>query len=404
MEAVDHREGMSSPAEADIDASGQDLQHREHEEEAPPPEEGASLAARVDSETLLSDAQENDGLEAEVGTAGKSTSAAGGRGSGRGRGRGGRGNAGGVKATSRGRGASNNKGARGKGGRKSVSGTAATVAAAAADGSTRGGAKRARGTSSGAAKTGRGGTSKSAGPGEGVEGSSSNGGGFAKSTLVGGEVSGAGSGSSATVFPLARISRIVKIDKEIEMTSKDAIWTISIATELFIKHLTDSAYAKARLDKKKTITYKELASVVEIQSEFSFLQDVIPQPISLAKALELRQEIEDKVHMREAGLLGEEDEEGEGEEEEAVEEADGLDTAPMTDQMIGDETENSRAERGTVAEQNGSDDADEEGDVAMEAAEEVSSAGMRRGGNSNTKLTLLERTLLLRRWRTALQV
>lgn len=86
------------------------------------------------------------------------------------------------------------------------------------------------------------------------------------------ETNGLGSGPSNSIFPLARISRIVKVDKEIEMTSKDAIWTIATATELFIKHLTDSAYAKARLDKKRTITYKELANAVESQNEFFFLQ------------------------------------------------------------------------------------------------------------------------------------
>lgn len=85
-------------------------------------------------------------------------------------------------------------------------------------------------------------------------------------------ISGIGSGPSNTIFPLARVSRIVKVDKDIEMTSKDAIWTIAVATELFIKHLTDSAYAKARLDKKKTITFKELSSAVESQNEFYLLQ------------------------------------------------------------------------------------------------------------------------------------
>jgi histone H3/H4 len=142
---------------------------------------------------------------------------------------------------------------------------------AAGGASARGSSKAA---SRGGAKAGRGGAAKG---GKGLSAKAS------KASLVGGaEASGSGSaegagntigsGPSNTVFPLARVSRIVKVDKEIEMTSKDAIWTIAVATELFIKHLTDSAYAKARLDKKKTVTFKELASAVESQNEFFFLQ------------------------------------------------------------------------------------------------------------------------------------
>ncbi|PWN90910.1 hypothetical protein FA10DRAFT_267339, partial [Acaromyces ingoldii] len=111
-----------------------------------------------------------------------------------------------------------------------------------------------------------------------------------------------------SIFPLTRVARIVKADRDVEMTSKDAIYVIAKATELFIKHLTDSAYTKARLDKKRTITYKELASAVHTQPEFFFLPEVVPQPISLSKALAKRKEMADRAYMREAGLLDGEEE------------------------------------------------------------------------------------------------
>lgn len=108
-------------------------------------------------------------------------------------------------------------------------------------------------------------------------------------------------------FPLARVSRIVKADRDVEATSKDAIWTIAVATELFIKHLTDSAVASARLDKKKTVTYKELANAVEAQNEFFFLQDIVPQPVALNKAFERRKALEEENRARAVGLIIDED-------------------------------------------------------------------------------------------------
>lgn len=95
--------------------------------------------------------------------------------------------------------------------------------------------------------------------------------------------------ASGPTFPLARVSRIVKADRDVETTSKDAIWTIAMATvstirerhvflltatmqEAFIKHMADSALAQARLDGKRIVTYKELATAVESQPEFFFLQ------------------------------------------------------------------------------------------------------------------------------------
>lgn len=174
---------------------------------------------------------------------------------------------GGTAVTSRGKGRGGARGsltasAKGSRGGKSAGGANARGGSKA---SARGGARGGRG---GAAKGKRGSsvkTSKASLAAAGVLEASGSG----NVEIAGNTI---GSGPSNTIFPLARVSRIVKVDKEIEMTSKDAIWTIAVATELFIKHLTDSAYAKARLDKKKTVTFKELALAVESQNEFFFLQ------------------------------------------------------------------------------------------------------------------------------------
>jgi histone H3/H4 len=196
------------------------------------PEQGVGPAAAKDSTTTES---------ARGGAAGKGKGRGGGRSA--------------STASAKGKGASAGKGTAARGGGKAGASTSA-----------RGGAKGGRAsTSKGGAKGGKGSAAAKS-----KDLSSNNAEGSGNGSIEG--TSGIGSGPSNTIFPLARVSRIVKVDKEIEMTSKDAIWTIAVATELFIKHLTDSAYAKARLDKKKTITFKELSSAVESQNEFFFLQ------------------------------------------------------------------------------------------------------------------------------------
>jgi histone H3/H4 len=269
MNPTAQNEMRASTNAADPDASSQEGLE-EHYEDGSQEQDEESIAEAAAGPSL-SETNPDEGAidaEAEVELATKSTSAAdGGGGAAKGKGRGGKGSTAGVKSTTKGKGASTSKATRGKG--KGGRG------AAAAPGSTRGGAaKKGRGSStSTATKPGRGTAPKTVVAGEvaGAESSTSSAVGAGKDAPLT-EAAGSGPGPSSTVFPLARISRIVKVDKEIEMTSKDAIWTISLATELFIKHITDSAYAKARLEKKKTITYKELAAAVESQSELFFLQ------------------------------------------------------------------------------------------------------------------------------------
>jgi len=167
-------------------------------------------------------------------------------------------------------------------------------------------------------KTGKGATGKAGGKGKGA----GKGKGGSNSNVNGSN--GNGGGSSITVppptFPLARVSRIVKADPDIQMTSKDAIWTIAVATELFIKHLTDSLIAKTKLEKKKIASYKELSAVVDTQEEFEFLQEVIPEPVQAQEAFQFRKELQEQNYQRAVGLLIDEDSDEEEEVEEVEEE------------------------------------------------------------------------------------
>ncbi|SPO26281.1 uncharacterized protein UTRI_02557 [Ustilago trichophora] len=123
----------------------------------------------------------------------------------------------------------------------------------------------------------------------------------------------------------ARVARIIKADRDVDICSKEATFLISIATEIFVKKLTDEAYTNAKLDKRKHIFYKDLSRAVQTTEYLEFLKDAIPTPVALSVALEARQ---DKMHQKQTeenmileGTLQDEDEEDEEEDEEDEEEA-----------------------------------------------------------------------------------
>ncbi|CDW97953.1 hypothetical protein [Sporisorium scitamineum] len=66
-----------------------------------------------------------------------------------------------------------------------------------------------------------------------------------------------------SIFPTARVARIIKADRDVDICSKEATFLISVATEIFVKKLTDEAYANAKLDKRKHVFYKDLSRAVQ---------------------------------------------------------------------------------------------------------------------------------------------
>lgn len=109
------------------------------------------------------------------------------------------------------------------------------TAAASTSSSGRGGkAKGGRGGGAAAAtasgRGGRGGKAAATARGGSKAGKSGAAAGKGKTTKDG-TLTGAGSAAlPGPTFPLARVSRIVKADRDVETTSKDAIWTIAVAT------------------------------------------------------------------------------------------------------------------------------------------------------------------------------
>ncbi|KAF9208637.1 hypothetical protein BGZ49_008205 [Haplosporangium sp. Z 27] len=133
----------------------------------------------------------------------------------------------------------------------------------------------------------------------------------------------AGSGSKSGIYagpakgvsqlPAARVKRIIKEDKDVQMVSNDAVFLISMATELFLESFTTKAFNLAKIEKRKTVSYKDLATAVTQHDSLEFLQDVVPKTMPLSAALEKQQTAKE---MEENGTIEEEeeDEEVEGQE------------------------------------------------------------------------------------------
>ncbi|KAG8920872.1 hypothetical protein FRC01_000549 [Tulasnella sp. 417] len=110
-----------------------------------------------------------------------------------------------------------------------------------------------------------------------------------------------------TLLPLARVQKIIKADKEMATTTKEAVFLIAVATEEFIKKLARAGQAQARREGRLTVQQKDLAIAVKQNEGLSFLEDIIPQSMSATAALDKR---EKKLQQQPQKAPGEEPGEG----------------------------------------------------------------------------------------------
>ncbi|KAG1818437.1 uncharacterized protein BJ212DRAFT_1268954 [Suillus subaureus] len=95
-----------------------------------------------------------------------------------------------------------------------------------------------------------------------------------------------------TLLPPSKVENIVQPDSanfsaSITM-SKEALFVLSVATEEFIKRMAQAGHRQAAAKRRGTVNYSDLACSTQQYQEFMFLQDTIPEPISLAEALDRR--------------------------------------------------------------------------------------------------------------------
>jgi histone H3/H4 len=104
-----------------------------------------------------------------------------------------------------------------------------------------------------------------------------------------------GEAAALTSLPISRVKKIMKEDQEVHKIANDAAICTAVATEVFLQYLIKHAHQYTRRDNRKTVSYKDLAlAVKEVEQLDLFLQDVIPQPVKIPRALKDRQELLEK--------------------------------------------------------------------------------------------------------------
>ncbi|KAH8818896.1 hypothetical protein DL96DRAFT_1471061 [Flagelloscypha sp. PMI_526] len=79
-----------------------------------------------------------------------------------------------------------------------------------------------------------------------------------------------------SILPFSRVQKIIKADKEIPIVAKEATFLISLATEEFIKRITEASQRVASRENRMTVQHRDVATVVRRADEFLFLQGVHP--------------------------------------------------------------------------------------------------------------------------------
>lgn len=78
---------------------------------------------------------------------------------------------------------------------------------------------------------------------------------------------------SETIMPVARVKRIIKLDKDVKQASADAVKCITKACELFVEGLAVGSHAGMRAAKRKGVHYKDLETFVLRRGKYEFLHD-----------------------------------------------------------------------------------------------------------------------------------
>mmetsp|Transcript_4484 Transcript_4484/g.6059 ORF Transcript_4484/g.6059 Transcript_4484/m.6059 type:complete len:103 (-) Transcript_4484:292-600(-) len=78
-------------------------------------------------------------------------------------------------------------------------------------------------------------------------------------------------------LPLARVRRLIKSEKDVDLVSAEAAVLVSKATVLFLEKAAQLASEKMSRNQKFTLTYEDLAACVSETKSFHFLQDVVPE-------------------------------------------------------------------------------------------------------------------------------
>ncbi|KAI0335928.1 hypothetical protein GY45DRAFT_1316699 [Cubamyces sp. BRFM 1775] len=99
-----------------------------------------------------------------------------------------------------------------------------------------------------------------------------------------------------TLLPQDKVDNILQAEGAGPHMSKEAVFMLSIATEEFIKKLAEAGYKQTLSDNRQHVQYRDMATLTEQRSEYRFLEDTIPRPMSIRDAMALRAAKERELH------------------------------------------------------------------------------------------------------------
>ncbi|KAI0632095.1 hypothetical protein C8Q77DRAFT_1158768 [Trametes polyzona] len=91
-----------------------------------------------------------------------------------------------------------------------------------------------------------------------------------------------------TLVPQDKLDNILQAEGAGQHMSKEAVFMLSIATEEFIKRLAEAGSQQSITENRQHVQYRDMAYLAQRRSEYRFLEDTIPTPISITQAMALR--------------------------------------------------------------------------------------------------------------------
>lgn len=76
-------------------------------------------------------------------------------------------------------------------------------------------------------------------------------------------------------FPLGTVKRIIKMDPDVNLISKDSIFLITKALEMFVQSLSIEAYSYTAGAKKKTMSKQDVEKAIDAVDALAFLDGAL---------------------------------------------------------------------------------------------------------------------------------
>ena len=93
-------------------------------------------------------------------------------------------------------------------------------------------------------------------------------------------------------FPISRVKKIIRADTDITQCQGDAVLMMTALAEVFVDHLTRQSSRVSDAERRKTITYRDVALTVGEDPRLSFLEEVIPKTVSLSEGINRKMQLE----------------------------------------------------------------------------------------------------------------